>query len=406
MSGSFRRVVVTGLGAVSSIGIGKEEFWSSLTAGSIGCGKINLFDTSGFEKHVGGQVYKFDAEKIMRSGNSVPLGRSAALGASAARLAADDAELKIVDSAHDPGVVAMGTTSGESFLIEQLAEKWYSSGESSISPSEIAAVPASEISRAVSSELSMCGDSITISTACSASNYAIGYGFDAIRTGAASVAVCGGADSLNRWAHAGFNRIGALAHERCRPFDVNRDGIITAEGGVALILESLERAESRGATIYAEVLGWAANCDASHPVSPDGYTIAECIRDAQENAGVSPEDVSYISAHGTGTPTNDSTEIGAIREVFGENIPPISSIKSSLGHTMGAASGFGALACCMAINTGLLPPTAATSEVDPDLQPVDIIMGEARKGKVRVAQNHGFAFGGNNAIVIFGELHE
>lgn len=168
-------------------------------------------------------------------------------------------------------------------------------------------------------------------------------------------------------------------------------------------MEPYDRAVARGARIYAEVLGYSVNCDAKHMVHPDPTSIAACIRSAHRSAGVTPEDIDYICAHGTGTRTNDATEVAAAREVFGDRIPPISSIKSMIGHTMGAASGFGALICCMALYEGFLPPTAGVERVDPALGPgVDPVAGAARPARPRVVQNHGFAFGGNNAITILG----
>jgi 3-oxoacyl-[acyl-carrier-protein] synthase II len=242
-----------------------------------------------------------------------------------------------------------------------------------------------------------------VPAACSASNFALGYAYDLIVSGEADLMVAGGADAVNRSTHAGFLQLGALAMDVCRPFDVDRSGILTGEGGVALLLEPYDVAEARGARIYAELLGYGANCDAKHMVNPDADSIAACIRLAHESAGVSPDDVDYVCAHGTGTPTNDATEVAAMREVFPGRLPPISSIKSIIGHTMGAASGFGAAICCKALEEGFLPPTANLRTLDPALGPgVDPVPGVARPASPRVVQNHGFAFGGNNAITMFG----
>jgi len=205
-----------------------------------------------------------------------------------------------------------------------------------------------------------------------------------------------------RWVHAGFLRLGTLAKDACSPFDRNRTGILTAEGGAALLLETLEHARSRRAVAYAEVLGYGLNCDADHMVAPNAASIAACIRLAHRNASVRPSDINYICAHGTGTPANDSAEALAIRQVFGEQMPPVSSIKSMLGHTMGAASGFGAIASALAIAKGFLPPTTNWANPDPEMHGLDPVPNVARSAKVRVVQNNGFAFGGNNAIVILG----
>ncbi len=242
---------------------------------------------------------------------------------------------------------------------------------------------------------------MTVSTACSAGNYAIGYGYDLIQTGEADFMFCGGADSVSRWVHAGFSRLGAIAPGKCQPFDRNRQGILTGEGAGMVVLESLDGARARGARIYAEVLGYGLNCDANHMVAPDASSIAACIRRAHENAGIRPEHVEYICAHGTGTKTNDAVETVAIREVFGERLPVISSIKSMLGHTMGAASAMGAIACALAIAQGFIPPTINFEEADPECA-IDCVANQAREAHLNVVQNNGFAFGGNNAITILG----
>jgi 3-oxoacyl-[acyl-carrier-protein] synthase II len=198
--------------------------------------------------------------------------------------------------------------------------------------------------------------------------------------------------------------LGALTGTACAPFDRDRSGILTGEGGAVLLLETFEHAEARGARIYAELLGYGLNCDANHPVSPDRASIAECMRVAHRNAGIEPEQVDYISAHGTGTLANDLVEGRAILEVFGPKPPPVSSIKSMIGHTMGAACGFGAIAAVTAIDQDFLPPTINWVNPDPELTGIDPVPNVARPAKVRVAQNDGFAFGGNNAIVILGAV--
>lgn len=398
-----RRVVITGLGAVSSAGIGVADFTASIKAGRRTTSPIAGFDTTGFPHTHAGEVHDFDPAAWLRRIEPARWGRSAQFAASAARLAVADADLTESALAGARSGSVMGTTSGESAVIEELVSQWAADGLKSLDGDRVGAVPAGRIAAAVNSELGLSGEALTLATACSASNYALGYACDMVASGEADYMLAGGADSLNRWAHAGFYRLGALAEEICRPFDADRSGILTAEGGVALLVEPYDRAVARGARIYAEVLGYSVNCDAKHMVHPDPTSIAECIRSAHRSAGVTPEDIDYICAHGTGTRTNDATEVAAAREVFGDRIPPISSIKSMIGHTMGAASGFGALICCMALYEGFLPPTAGVERVDPALGPgVDPVAGSARPASPRVVQNHGFAFGGNNAITILG----
>lgn len=399
------RVVVTGLGSVSSLGIGAREFISAIREGRSGISPITTFDTTGFPYTAAGEVRAFDPSSHLANLDVRKWGRSSLFGASAARLAVEDSGIDLDLLARSEAGSSMGTTSGESAVIEQLTEQWVRSGLSDLAPDLIAKAPANRIAAAVNSELGLGGEAQTIGTACSASNYALGYGYDMIRTGEADFMVCGGAESVNRWAHAGFYRLGALAEAVCRPFDANRTGILTAEGGVALFLEPYEHAVARGARIYAEILGYGVNCDAKHMVHPDPDTIAECIRTAHRNAGVKPEQIDYVCAHGTGTPTNDATEFRAVSEVFGDELPPMSSIKSMIGHTMGAASGFGALVCCAALHEGFLPPTASVQEVDPEFgDALDCVPGTARASAPQIVQNHGFAFGGNNAITILGSV--
>ena len=403
--GVTRRVVVTGLGAVSSLGTGAHAFAAAIREGRSGVSRIRSFDASGFPYAFAGEVHDFEPGRVLRRLDFSKWGRSSLFAASAARLALVDADIDPDEVSSARSGSAVGTTSGESAVIEALTAQWVHEGLKGLDPALVRQVPANRIASAVNTELDLTGEAQTIATACSASNYALGYAYDMVRTGEADFMFSGGADSVNRWAHAGFYRLGALAESVCRPFDAHRSGILTAEGGVALFLEPLEGAVARGARIYAEVLGYGVNCDATHPVSPDPTSIAECIRAAHRNAGVRPEEIDYICAHGTGTPTNDATEVAAVREVFGDELPPISSIKSMIGHTMGAASGFGALMCCVALHDGFLPPTANVTEVDPALGAgVDCIPGKGRPASPRIAQNHGFAFGGNNAITILGRV--
>jgi 3-oxoacyl-[acyl-carrier-protein] synthase II len=400
-----RRVVVTGLGAVSSLGTGAHVFAEAIRAGRSGVSPIRSFDASGFPYTYAGEVHDFEPGNLLQRLEIDTWGRSGLFAASAARLAVSDAEIDPEQVSAARSGSAIGTTDGESVVIEALTDHWVRDGLKTLDPALIGQVPANRIAAAVNAELALTGEAQTIATACAASNYALGYAYDMIRTGEADFMISGGADSVHRWAHAGFYRLGALTESVCRPFDTNRSGILTGEGGVALFLEPLDDAVARGARIYAEVLGYGVNCDAKHPVSPDPTSIAECIRAAHRNAGVRPSDIDYICAHGTGTPTNDATEVKAVREVFGDDLPPISSIKSMIGHTLGAASGFGALICCMALHDGFLPPTANVVEIDPALGPgVDVVQDTNRVASPQIVQNHGFAFGGNNAITVLGRV--
>jgi 3-oxoacyl-[acyl-carrier-protein] synthase II len=396
--------VITGLGPISSIGIGISPFSASLREGRSGISRITCFNPSGFPHICAGEVHNFRPETILHRLSPLSWGRSSLFAAAAARLAVEDAQLDLDRVSSDRVGVVMGTTCGESRVVEDLTHEIVQNGFESMSPELLRQVPASRVAFAVSEELASTGESIVISTACAASNYALGYAFDSLSNGEADVIVAGGAESVCRWVHAGFFRLGLLARNACSPFDRDRSGILTAEGGAVLVLETLDHADARRAEPYAEVLGCGLNCDACNMVAPDAASIAACIRLAHKNASVTPAEIDYICAHGTGTPANDSVEARAVREVFGERMPPMSSIKSMIGHTMGAASGFGAIASALAISGGFLPPTINWTNPDPGMAGLDVVPNEARPSSVRIVQNNGFGFGGNNAILILGAL--
>lgn len=399
-----RRVVVTGLGPVSNIGTGVADFCAGVKAGRSGISPISRFDASGFPHYMGGEVQDFEPKAMLLRLDPEQWGRASQFAAAAARLAVEDAGVDEDALAASRAGSVFGTTGGEALVLEQLTEQGLSTGYAELPHEQALQTHSSRISVAVNQELRLTGDAITLSTACSASNYALGYAYDQIRHDEADFMVAGGADSIGRWSHAGFFRLGALTEKACSPFDKDRSGILTGEGGAALFLESLDSALARGAQIYAEVLGYGLNCDAAHMVAPDPANIAQCIRLAHRNAGITPADVDYICAHGTGTPANDLMEARAVAEVFGERIPPISSIKSMLGHTMGAASAFSAIASVLGIRDSFLPPTINFRELDPQLPPIDPVPNRARSAEVRIAQVNGFAFGGNNAITILGKF--
>jgi 3-oxoacyl-[acyl-carrier-protein] synthase II len=275
-------------------------------------------------------------------------------------------------------------------------------GAAAMDPVVARRTPAGRLSACVARELGLTDvEAVTIPTACAAGNYAIGYGLDTVRSGAAEFALCAGADAVCRKTFTGFYRLGTVAPKVCRPFDINRDGILPGEGAGVLLLESLESAVSRGARVYAEVVGYGLNCDADHPVAPNENSVARCIQLAHRNAGISADEVDFISAHGTGTRANDTTEAAAIRQVFGPRPPRTVSIKSMIGHTMGAASALSAVGCALAIAHRFIPPTINHVETDPECA-LDCVPNRAVEAEPRVVQNNALAFGGNNAVVIFG----
>ena len=400
MTAGLRRVVLTGCGVLSSIGTGVAEFTAGLRAGRSGVRPISRFDTTGFDKTNGCEIPEFEPARWIHRLDPAGLTRAAQFAVAAANLAIADAGF---DPAELRGLICVGTTDGGSGDLEKLVENEFRNGISTADRAALSRIPASLISTSIAHELQLSDvDTSTIATACAAGNYAIGNGFDAIRFGAAEYALVGGADGMCRTTFTGFYRLRSIAADVPRPFDAERDGILTGEGAGMLLLESLDSALARGARIYAEVLGYGLDCDARHQVAPDRDGVARCIRLALADAGVQPSEVDLISAHGTGTKANDITEVAAIRAVFGDQPPRTVSMKSMLGHTMGAATALAAIGSAVAITEGFIPPTINHRTTDPDC-PIDCVPNTAVKADLRVVQNNGLAFGGNNAVVILGK---
>jgi 3-oxoacyl-[acyl-carrier-protein] synthase II len=401
---SKRRVVVTGLGVVSSIGIGVEEFWKNLIAGKSGISEIEAFDTSQYPIHKGGEVKKFKPEQFIDKRKLKHLGRASQLAIAATKLAIDNAGID-KNSIENAGVL-FGTTMGETQVMEMMDKAWVHEGDEKIDLKLIPTYTSNNISVNVAGFFSSTNINAVIPTACASGNYAIGYGFDSIIAGDGEVFICGGVDAFSKVAFAGFNRLYAMASERCQPFDKNRKGMMLGEGAGVLILESLEHAQKRGAKIYAEVMGYGLSCDAHHMTQPSEEGIAKCIEKAIKESGILKDKVDYISMHGTGTPQNDKAECGALKKVFGDKTKtiPCSSIKSILGHTMGAASAIEAITCCLAIRDSIVPPTINYETLDEDCD-IDCVPNKAKKLKnVKVALNNACAFGGNNASMVIKSL--
>ncbi|CAM5282191.1 3-oxoacyl-ACP synthase [Streptomyces spiroverticillatus] len=397
-----RRVVITGLGPLSSIGTGTDAFTTGLRQGRSGVTPITAFDTTGFAHANACQVQDFDPAPLLHRLTPAHYGRAAQFSAAAARMAVADAGLTDADLASVRVQISVGTTDGESYDLDLITEAHLHGGLPAVTPQAARRVPAPLLGLAVARELGLADTEIlTIGTACSAGNYSLGNGLDAIRHGDAEIALCGGADAFCRKTFAAFYRLGTIAPDCCRPFDTDRQGILTGEGAGMLLLESLDSALARGARIYAEILGYGLNCDAYHPVAPQEDSVARCLQLALDDAGLKPAEVDLISAHGTGTKANDVTESRAIRQVYGAAPPRTISLKSMLGHTMGAASALGAIACSLAITHGFIPPTINHRTTDPECA-VDCVPNHAVPADLRIVQNNGLAFGGNNAAVVLG----
>ena len=397
-----RRVAVTGLGLVTSIGIGKDEFWKNLIQGKSGISKVESFDPVPYGRSFGGEVKNFDPLQFMTLREVKRTGRASQLAIAASELALTDADIESSMLDSERSAVLLGTTMGETGVFEVVNKTWFEKGLAEVKPFMVGRTTANLLSVNTGIHFKLDGINIVIPTACAAGNYAIGYGYDLIREGRINIAIAGGADALSRIAFAGFSRLYAMSSDICQPFDKNRKGMLVGEAGAVLILEPLEEAKISGRKIYAEILGYGLSCDAHHMTIPSEDGITRCMQNALKETGVALQDVNYISAHGTGTVQNDLNECIAIKNVFRQYAKkvPISSIKSMLGHCMGAASGIEAAACCMAVSEDILPPTINYQTPDPDCN-IDCVPNEARRTKVNIAFNNAYAFGGNNSCVIF-----
>jgi 3-oxoacyl-[acyl-carrier-protein] synthase II len=393
------RVVITGLGVISSIGIGKDQFWDNLLQGKSGISTVSSFDTSEHFTHNGGEVHNFNPDTFMSAENKKSLSRASQFGLAAAKLALEDASLLLSEQDGLMVGVCIGTTMGSGQVIEKINDLIIT--EKDVELNVIRMFPTNTTPAAIAQELNVTGPVFMFSTACAAGNYAIGYGFDLIRLKRANIVIAGGSDPFSRIAFTGFNQFGAVAPEKCQPFDKNRKGMMVAEGAGILVLESLDHALKRNAVIYAEIAGYGLSCDAHHMTLPSVEGVSRCMIQALQETSTTIGQVDYICAHGTGTPANDRTECAAIQDVFGSRTKdiPVSSIKSMLGHTMGAASAIEAIACALTVKNNVIPPTINYETPDPECD-VDCVPNQAREYEVNVALNNSYAFGGNNASLV------
>jgi 3-oxoacyl-[acyl-carrier-protein] synthase II len=421
------RIVVTGVGAVTSIGCDVESFWTSLLAGHGGAAPIESFDTSLYKTHIGCEARDFEPRTALGD-DAARVGRASQLAVAAASMALVNAGWRwdgparaILSAARAgadrdaPGArarldpertaVSMGTTLGEAQVLERMPESWDAWRPDSPVWAGIVAEPCNVIADNVAAAFDLCGPNATIPTACAAGNYAIAHAVELLRDGRAQIAVAGGTDAFSRSAFTGFSRLLAMSPDRCRPFDRNRRGLLLGEGAGVLVLETLDDAARRGATPLAEVLGYGLSCDAYHITGPhpEGEGARAAMAAALASAGLRPEQVSYINAHGTGTAHNDRIETLAIKKVFGEHAAaiPVTSIKALTGHAMGGASALEAIACVLAIRNGTVPPTWNYETPDPECD-LDYVPNAPRAVEVRVAVNNSYAFGGNNASLVLG----
>ncbi len=394
------RVVITGIGVISSIGIGKDAFWDSLLKGKSGISPVSSFDTSNHFTHMGGEVKQFNPEEFIPGERLKFMNRATQMALAATKLALEDADLTSEKLAGYRVGVSHGTTLGAAQTIEEV--NMLIIKNKALTKKLFYQMPTHAAPSMISKEFRFNGPNFMFSTACAAGNYAIAYGYDLLRLDRADIVLAGASDPMSRIEYTGFNQFKAVAPVRCQPFDKNRKGMMLAEGAGILVLEPLESALKRNARIYAEILGYGLSCDAHHMTTPSVAGIADCMKKALAEAKITVEDVDYISAHGTGTLANDRNESAAIKEVFGPLYKkvPASSIKSMLGHTMGAASALEAITCALAVKNNQIPPTINFETPDPECD-IDCVPNQAGKQTVNIALNNSYAFGGNNASMVF-----
>ncbi|MBD3418708.1 MAG: beta-ketoacyl-ACP synthase II [Chitinivibrionales bacterium] len=398
-----KRAVITGLGAITPIGTGVDAFWKAALNSTNGVQAITSFDTSDFKTKVGGEVKDFVANRYCTEDEIGSMGRSSRFAVAAARMAVQDSGVAI--DTLDPYriAVSMGTTMGEPQILEQGIRTKYDTSASDIPASLPRKYPCAVIPANVARAFGVKGTVTMIPTACAAGNYAFGYALDLIQLNKADVVISGGSDPFSRIAFTGFNRLLATAAESCKPFSRNRDGMAVGEGAGVLVIEELEHARKRGAAIYAEILGYGLGCDAYKMTIPDpaGSGGIQALRRAIKHAGIRAEDIDYICAHGTGTGENDKTETSIVKEVFGEQAynVPVSSIKSMMGHTMGAASAIEGVACVLMLKHGIILPTINYQEKDPDCD-LDYVPNTARECNAGIIVSNAYAFGGNTSSLV------
>jgi 3-oxoacyl-[acyl-carrier-protein] synthase II len=412
---SNRRVVVTGIGLVSSLGIGTEPNWKALIAGQSGVGTITKFDATKFATRIAGEVREFDPHQFIEKKDVKKMDIFIQYAIAASQFAMDDSGFQMTpDIATRVGVfIASGI--GGFTTIEREHKALLEGGPRKISPFFIPSAIINLAAGQVSIRYGAKGPNSATCTACSASAHAIGDAFEIIRRGAADVMIAGGSEAaITPMGIGGFGAMRALSTRNdepgraSRPFDKERDGFIVGEGSGVLILEEFEMAKSRGAKIYAELVGYGMSADAYHITAPseDGDGAFRVMRGAIESAGIEPDQVAYINAHGTSTPQGDSLETLAIKRCFGDHAPnlAVSSTKSMTGHLLGAAGGLEAGITALAVHHGVVPPTINQDTADPECD-LDYVPNRCRALKIEYALSNSFGFGGTNAALLFKRYH-
>ena len=411
-----RRVVVTGLGTVTSLGLDVDTYWSNILAGKSGVSHIERVDVSDITAKIGAEIKNFDIEEYMSRRDARRLDRSSQYFWVATKQALEDADLSYDED--DPEALRAGVLAGTGIggieTMEEQMAVMRDDGPRRMSPYGIAKIISNMAGGLASIDFNLYGPNSTTVTACAASANAIGDAAAVIQRGAADVMVAGGGEgSITRFAMGGFAQARALSTNNddpegaSRPFDLNRDGFVMGEGAAVLILEEYEHAVARGARMYGEILGYGMSADGYHITlpRPGGAGASRAMAAALADAGVEPEKLSYINAHGTSTAANDKTETAAIKTTFGDAAysVPISSTKSMTGHLLGAAGAIEAVSCLLAMRDSIVPATINYETPDPDCD-LDYVPNTPRKMNVDTAMSNSFGFGGHNVSLVFGKV--
>ncbi|MBI2472820.1 MAG: beta-ketoacyl-ACP synthase II [Planctomycetes bacterium] len=411
-----RRVVITGVGAVTPLGLEKKQIWSALCEGKSGIKPITAFDTSAHEVHFGGEVGNFDPAKWFEIKEARRLDRFAQFAVVAAIYAVEDAGLKLEGFDQTRIGVVIGSGMGGLLELEAQHSILMNKGPSRISPFMVPKLMVNAASAQVAIRFGLKGPNYALVTACTTGVNAIGEAVRIIQRGDADIMITGSSEAvISPLGLAGFSAMKALStrndapQQASRPFDKDRDGFVISEGAGVIVVEELETARKRGANVYAEILGYGLNGDAYHIAAPEpnGNGAMRCMTSALKDAQCNSGEIDYINAHATSTPIGDNIEIKAIKKVFGENAHkiPVSSTKSMLGHQLGASGSVEAIICAMVIKEGIIPPTINYQTPDPECAGLDFVPNSAREKKnINKVLSNSFGFGGHNASIILGKL--
>lgn len=410
------RVVITGLGAVTPLGTGVDKFWAGIVEGRSGIARVTNYDADLLPTQVAGEVKDFDPSAFMDKKEARRMDKCIQYALAGAKMAIEDSGLNLGEENRERIGVVFGTGIGGMNTLNDQSQVMFNKGPGRVSPFFVPMMIANMSAGQIAIAYGLQGPNITTVTACASSTNSVGDAFRLLQRGDADVVVSGGAEAaVTQLSMAGFCSMKAMStrneepEKASCPFDTRRDGFVMGEGSGVLILETLEHAKGRGAKIYGEIVGYGCTCDASHITAPDpaGAGAARAMALAVQDAGLQPEDIDYINAHGTSTPLGDECETLAIKKTFGDyaNKLAVSSTKSMTGHLLGGAGAIEAIICTLAIRDGILPPTINLESPDPKCD-LDYVPNQARKAQIKVAMSNSFGFGGHNATIVIKQYAE